>query len=179
MTINNSKYKDRKVNLTGKMAILKDTSFNIKDLSNNLGLMYNDVLKIISINLSLDVKNEVFKFKKSPNVIYLEIGIKSFIQFLEISLYAFKTWNKSTLYILRYGTYRDMKYILSQIGNHGFNLGRGSSQKAHVFSPLEVRLSFYMMAMLGWNYKDNLNQNTFDALSKDLYLPFYDFKSRK
>lgn len=72
-----------------------------------------------------------------------------------------------------------MKYILSQVGEHGFNLGRGGSQLSHVISPLELRLSSYLMAMFQGRCKDIATQNMFNFMDKSKYLPYYQVKKPK
>lgn len=72
-----------------------------------------------------------------------------------------------------------MKYILSQIGDHGVNLGRGGSQLSHALSPLDLRLSSYLMAIHRFNYKDIKRNNMFNALPKSKYLPYIEVKREK
>lgn len=132
-------------------------------------------LDIISINLSSKVEEDIFNIRESsPRVTFTEIGVIPFIELIaNNTIDFFWNWNKTTLYILRDGTYRDMKYILSQAGEHGMNLGRGGSQLSHVVSPLELRLNSYLMAMTHFKYPYLAEQNLFNDLPKNKYLPFY------
>jgi hypothetical protein len=79
--------------------------------------------------------------------------------------------NPNALYILRDGNFTDFKYILRHVGEFGVNLGRGNGQKTHLVSPLELRLSSYLMAMCNFNYKLTYSLNSFNELKKDQYLP--------
>ena len=55
----------------------------------------------------------------------------------------------------------------------GLNLTRGSNQKSHVLSTLELRFMFYLLALKGDNYKAIMKLNSFDELPKLRYLPTY------
>lgn len=85
----------------------------------------------------------------------------------------FYGWNPNSLYILRDGTYKDMKYILSLVG---IDLRRGASQKSQVLSPLDFRLSSYLMAMYNVNYKVISSSNVLNKLLKKNYLPNMEVK---
>ena len=72
--------------------------------------------------------------------------------------------NKKTLYIFRNATYFDINYLLSNIEANGINLGRGSGQKSHKVSPLELRFMVYLMAMFNFDYRYLYELNTFNTL---------------
>lgn len=55
-------------------------------------------------------------------------------------------------------------------------MGKGGSQKAHVLSPLDIRLSAYLMAMYNFNFNSISDLIEFNDLSKDRYL-FFKVKS--
>jgi hypothetical protein len=80
------------------------------------------------------------------------------------------------MYVLRNGTYFDFKYILRNVGKFGINLGRGGGQKSHIVSPLDFRLSSYLMAMCDFNFKLFNSFNMFNTLPKNKYLPFIKVK---
>jgi hypothetical protein len=62
--------------------------------------------------------------------------------------------------------------MLTKINDCYVNLGRGGGQKAHIISPLDFRLSCYLIAMFNFNYKLVNCLNTFNDLNKDRYLPY-------
>lgn len=164
--------------VVGKMAVLDYLpEINLLHLSKHLEYMHIKELDIISINLSTKIDQETFLISDSPKVRYFEVGILSFIEDVgTVPIDLFFNKSISNLYILRDGTYKDMKYILRQVGKHGMNLGRGRSQRAHVISPLDLRLSAYLMAMSSIMYPEIVTQNMFFCLPKDMYLPYYDKK---
>lgn len=78
--------------------------------------------------------------------------------------------NKECLYILRDTNYIQAKYILKYIYNLNINISRGNLEKSHVLSPLDLRLSNYLLAMFNLDYKLVSNLNVFNTLSKFRYL---------
>ena len=84
----------------------------------------------------------------------------------------FLVYNKYTLYIFKEGSYLDIKNIFSKINGFDTNIGRGGSQKAYIISPLDFRLSCYLMAMFKFDYKYVSYLNAFNVVSKDRYLPY-------
>lgn len=51
------------------------------------------------------------------------------------------------------------------------NVVRGSSQKSHMVSPIDFRLSCYLMILCNMNYKKFYSENSFNIITKDRYLP--------
>jgi hypothetical protein len=48
---------------------------------------------------------------------------------------------------------------------------RGSSQKSHVVSPIDLRLSSYWLILNSMNYQKTFRKNAFNILDKSKYLP--------
>jgi hypothetical protein len=111
---------------------------------------------------------------------YFEMNSDVFKQ-VALDIDNFSEYNKTSLYILRDGSYLDIKNIFASINGYETNLGRGGSQKAHILSPMDLRLSFYMMAMFKSNYKLISTLNTFNVITKDRYLSYTNkyFKANK
>jgi hypothetical protein len=146
----------------------------LANLLHNLYCMSVHSTVIFSINLRDDLEEEVFSIKKGNiSITYVEIGLNLFMEELTRDPLRYTVLNKKALYIFRNATYFDINYILSHIGINGINLGRGSSQMAHVVSPLELRFISYLMAMFNFNYSYIYELNTFNTLPKGRYLPFY------
>jgi hypothetical protein len=154
-----------------------EVDVDLFDLSKKLSLIKMDLLNIFSINFS--ESNDINCIKiQSPSIInYIEIGNVSLYKYLNnINTLEFKELNKNSLYILRYGDYGDLKRLFTGINNCAVNIARGSSQKSHVISSLEIRFSYYLMAISNFNYKYTSYLNTFDSITKDKYLPSYRYK---
>ena len=83
-------------------------------------------------------------------------------------------FNKDSLFIVRGGNWIDIKNLFATINNQNVNVGRGGSQKAHALSPLDLRLSCYLMAMFNFDYKLISKLNSFNILTKDRYLSYMD-----
>jgi len=75
-------------------------------------------------------------------------------------------YNKDSLYIFRDANYYHVKNLIKKINGYDINLGRGGGQKAHVLSPIELRLSFYLMAMFNFNYNLLSSLNIFNFIDK-------------
>ena len=148
--------------------------FKLIELYHNLGFLGITSINILSINLREDLGKEVFQIKTGGiSATYVEMGINYFINMLNQDPVRFFITNKKTLYIFRDTTYSDINYILGFIGQYGIKLVRGSNQKSHVISPLELRFMFYLMALTGDGYRSMMKLNSFDVLGKIRYLPTY------
>ena len=102
------------------------------------------------------------------------MNAEDYVAYLNNPLCNFLEHNKYTLYILKEGNYIDIKNIFGKINGFDTNIGRGGSQKSHMLSSLDFRLSCYLMAMFGFNYKYISSLNTFNYISKERYLPYID-----
>lgn len=118
-------------------------------------------------------KANVTSIEKPSKINYIDLGIKRFIKLLNNSDSNFMQYNKNCLYVLRNGDYKDIKKLLTKIEGNEVSIVRGGSQKSHITSPLELRLSCYLMALSNFNYKYITYLNLFNSLSKDRYLPYF------
>jgi hypothetical protein len=128
-------------------------------------------LNIFSIHNKSDVEPfNIVKIDKGSKIKYVEVNLNTFIEFINFETNNFLDYNKKSLYIIRGGSYIDIKNLFTTINNTQVNLGRGGGQKSHILSPLDFRLSCYLMAM--FNFDSNLinNLNTFNYITKDRYL---------
>jgi hypothetical protein len=75
---------------------------------------------------------------------------------------------------LRNGSFLDIKNLFAKINGYEVNVGRGGSQKAHALSPLDFRLSSYLIAMFNFDYSKITYLNAFNDLEKDRYLSYMD-----
>lgn len=76
------------------------------------------------------------------------------------------------MYILRNGGFIDVKKLFVNINGYQVNVGRGGAQKTHILSPLDFRLSSYLLAMFNCNYGKVAYLNAFNDLDKDRYLSY-------
>ena len=95
-----------------------------------------------------------------------------FIRFLNQEGTNFSDYNMHSMYIIRGGNFINIKNLFKMINDCYVNIGRGGPQKAHVLSPLDFRLSCYLMALFNFNNNLISSLNTFNDLSKDRYLPY-------
>jgi len=76
------------------------------------------------------------------------------------------------LYILRDSNFLDVKKIFNKINDYEVNIGRGGGQKCGILSPLEFRLSSYLMAIFKFKYYEISRLNSFNSLHKSRYLTY-------
>jgi hypothetical protein len=154
------------------MVTVKELKYiNLDELSKRLGAFGIDKLTIFSIHYEYESSINTIRSEKGSIINYVEINSDKFMNFINFND-EFLKYNKDSLYILRNGNFLDIKNIFAYVSGYKINIGRGGSQKAHILSPLDFRLSTYIMAMFNGNYKLISYLNTFYDLSKDRYLSF-------
>jgi hypothetical protein len=82
-------------------------------------------------------------------------------------------FNPNTVYILRDGNYADIKFLFTSIDNTPASIVRGRGQKHHAISPMEVRLSTYLIILCNMNFTKVNKENKFNSMTKERYLPSY------
>jgi len=153
------------------MVILKESNnINLDEVSKVLSFMKIEKLNIFSINSNKSDSIDTVISENGSKVIYIDIRPENFIEFLNNPNANFLDYNCNSMYILRGGDYIDIKNIFASINSCCVDVGRGGSQKAHMISPLDFRLSCYLLAMFNFNYKHISYLNTFNYISKDRYL---------
>jgi hypothetical protein len=177
LTRNNSNYIEKEgiTNLITKMVIVKELNFvALNELGKYLNFINVEKLNIFCINNKLDDETYYyFRQNEISDVRYAELNLEKFKKFIN-SDKNFLDYNKYSLYILRNGNFLDLKNIFATVNGTQFNIGIVGSQKAHVLSPLDLRLSSYLLAMFGFNYKEISKLNYFNQMSKDRYLSYKD-----
>lgn len=158
------------------MAILNNSlDCDLWKITNLSNLMNMDSLYIFSISLDDNSDCRILEVEESSKVKYVEIGLKYFMEnFLDNPHNGdFWKYNKNALYILRNGDYSDVKEVFTIIQNTKVRIVRGSSQKSHMISPIDFRLSSYMLLLCNMDFKRFNIENSFNIISKDRYLPSY------
>nr|QJQ35301.1 hypothetical protein [Fusarium ficicrescens] len=158
------------------MVVINETIDNdLVHISNLLNVMDLDAMYIFSINFDDSIQFEVFELEHRSNVKYIEVGLRFFIEnYLENpNNEDFWPYNLKTLYILRGGNYSDLQELFTTIQNTKVRIVRGSSQKSHVVSPVDFRLSCYSLILCKMSYKKFNSYNSFNSMQKDRYLPTY------
>lgn len=173
LTINNNSKDKHLTHLVAKMVVLNNTIennlLNIAKYSSNMNL---DTFYIFSIVISDSFEYKVTEVDYPCKVKYIEVGLRFFVEnFLESDNVDFWHYNKNTLYILRDSNYSDVKELFTQIQDIKVKVVRGSSQKAHLVSPIDFRLSCYLLILFEMDYKKFNSENAFNIIQKDRYLP--------
>jgi hypothetical protein len=174
LAYNPSVFKKGGGNLINKMTIINTyIKINIDDLSLVLFNMNIKKLHIFCINNTIiNATINVVTTNKGCDIKYIEMNSETFVKYLNHNTEFFLEFNKKCLYILRDGNFLNIKNLFATIENCTINVGRGGSQKSHMLSPLDFRLSFYMMAMFNQDYQLVSELNTFNYISKDRYLSY-------
>lgn len=143
--------------------------WKITNLSNDMNM---DSFNIFSIVMSDTFECRVTEVEESSNVKYVEMGIKYFMEnYLDNPNIDFWKYNKNSLYILRGGDYYDVKEMFTMIHDTKVRIVRGSSQKSHMVSPIDFRLSSYLLILCNMNFKKFNAENSFNIVNKNRYLP--------
>lgn len=180
---NNSVFKENEANIISKMLVVSEEKvIYLSNLSEILGGFGLKTLNIFSI-FSEEIEKSVLITDKGCYTRYMNIDQNEFVDLINCPNQNFLNYNKHSLYIIRGGNYLDIKNLFSLINRQQVNLGRGGSQKSHIISPLDLRLSTYLLAMFNFDFNLINNLNTFNGISKDRYLSYKDntikFKSIK
>lgn len=148
---------------------IENNLFNIAKSSSDMNL---DTFYIFSIVVDDSFECKVTEVEHPCKVKYIEVSVSFFIEnFLGSDNLNFWHYNKNTLYVLKNGNYSDVKELFVQIQDIKVQVVRGSSQKAHLISPIDFRLSSYLLILFGMNYKKFNSENAFNIIQKDRYLP--------
>jgi hypothetical protein len=170
-------YKEDVRNIISKILVINELSYvNLNELSKILAAMKLKELNIFSIDDNVEKINIIRKDNGSL-ISYIELRREQFTTILN-SKADFLSYNRYSLYILRNGGFLDIKNLFISINGYETNMGRGGGQKAHILSPLDFRLSSYLMAMFNFNYGLISNLNAFNDLEKDRYLSYLDKTSK-
>jgi hypothetical protein len=163
------------------MVVVREISLiDLNELSKILNFMNIDKFNIVSVSGVKSLKEiNVFVVDEPCRIVYMEMGLENFIEYLNSTEVNFLENNKNTIYIVRNGSYIDIKNVFTQIQGISVNVGRGGSQKSHVLSPLDFRLSCYLMAMFNFDFKLISYLNTFNDLPKNRYLPYFEKSPKK
>jgi hypothetical protein len=173
LTYNPSTYKENVSNLISKMVVINELKYvNLLKLSQILGYMGIKEIAIFSIDDNIETTSVIRKDNGSI-ISYTEMTREQFISVLN-SKANFLDYNRYSLYILRDGGFLDIKNIFANVNGQETNIGRGGSQKAHILSPLDLRLSSYLMAMFNFDYLLLSQLNAFNNLDKAKYLSYMD-----
>lgn len=116
---------------------------------------------------------DYFNIIKPSCVSVHKINEKKFIEILENPNNNFIDFNKYSLYIFNNSNFLNIKRIFSKNGSYNINISKGGGQKAHLVSPLEIRLFSYLLAIFNCQVDTLYNKIAFDRIDKSKFIPFY------
>jgi hypothetical protein len=173
-TVNNNSKNNEIQHLTTKMVILKKSLItDLNNISRTAAYMKIERLHIISIVMDEKFEYQITEVNSPVKIVYIEIGFNYFLEnFLgNPDNHQFWDYNRDSLYIFRDGDYSDIKTMFSYIVDKQVKMVRGSSQKSHIVSPIDFRLSSYLMILYDLDCRKINSNNAFNILTKDRYLP--------
>ncbi len=174
LTRNNSIFPNSINNMISKIFTIKELTYiNLDSLSEILSIMGIDKLNIIDIKRHPVNNIDIAKVERGCLINYVEINPLAFSKTM-LNDSDFLEKNKYTLYLLRDANFSILKLLFSKINDFDVNVCKGNSQKSHLLSPLDLRLSTYIMALFNYNSKKISYLNKFNDLSKDKYLSWSD-----
>jgi hypothetical protein len=176
LTLNGKAFEKNVKHLVGKILIPRELHiFNLQDVSNALNAMKIYHLNIICIDKYNNGIVKELNIENPTSITYVEVGIDTFMEIIkDKEATNFLNFNKDTLYIFKDASYVDVKNLLVNIEGFDTSVGKGSSQKAHILSPLDIRLTTYVMAIYQWDHRYINYINTFNDITKDRYLPYFE-----
>lgn len=149
-----------------------------------------DCLSMMGINTFfilyiMDTTQEDINFGHEPhtfrsNKVLFEVDYiakKNYIPMINSDSFNFDEMNKYCLYI-----FVDMSWfelaVMFKSANVDVIISGGSTSKRHLISPLQLRLSSYIIALFDMDSIEANNYNNFRNISKERYLPFVDFSNK-
>nr|QWS06187.1 hypothetical protein [Clonostachys rogersoniana] len=160
--------------LSTKLVVIKKYIGNdLESISKLASMMNIDQLYIFSIFPDPNLEYSIEEVESPSKISHISIGLDYFMETVLGGEQPENFWNlnKSSLYILKDGNYSDLKRIFTSVKGLKTTLVKGSSQKSHLVSPIEFRLSTYLMILSNMDFKKVTRQNAFQAIKKDRYLP--------
>nr|YP_009262117.1 hypothetical protein [Chrysoporthe deuterocubensis]AMX22192.1 hypothetical protein [Chrysoporthe deuterocubensis] len=149
----------------------EETEINLSNVERNVELL--NINKFILFLIDGNSEMCLLNSDKTP-FYFRKLNIGEFDILLKNQRDQFLNYNKNSLFILRSSNYIEIKKLFSGIEGFQTSVGRGGSQKSHVLSPLEFRLSTYLMAMFNFNSTYINSLNAFNYLGKERYLLYFE-----
>jgi hypothetical protein len=175
LTLSNKTFKENIENMICKMIFIREIKpINMLELTRILSYMNIEMLNIISIHPFTNInKIKLISLTKPTKVNYIEISLDDFLTHIKNPNFDFLDCNINALYILRGGSFIDVKNLFTNINGHNVQVvGGKSSQKSHILSHIDFRLASYLMAMYSFDFKYISYLNTFNDIPKHRYTLF-------
>jgi len=119
--------------VVSKMAIIKELRYvDLNNMSKILSFMQIKELNIFSIANSSNVDNilNCYRVDKGSRVNYLEFTPEQFIAYINTEDNKFINYNENSMYIIRSGSFIDIKNIFKLINGNHVNIGRWRGSKS-------------------------------------------------
>lgn len=142
--VRNIGFNNKTINdVVSKMAIIKELRYvDLNDLSLILSHMKIKELNIFSIGNSSSIDNIVncYRVDKGSMVNYLEFTPEQFIAYINSEDNKFLNYNGNSMYIIRSGSFIDMKNLFKVINGNHVNIGRWRGSESSHFKPFRFKI---------------------------------------
>jgi len=125
-------FKENINNIISKILTIRELKhINMKEVSKILEYMRIEKLNIFSIdsNSILDTTINFTSIENGSKVNYIQMNPENFIKYLNIKDNNFQEYNTNSMYILRNGSFIDIKRLFTIINDINVNIGRWRGSK--------------------------------------------------
>jgi hypothetical protein len=110
-------------------------------------------------------------------LVFMHFKYGEWLPFVNSEHYNFIKQNSRCLYIIRDGTFTDVKKLFQFLNWKPVNVGRGSTQKSHITSDLDIRMQTFLLSIYNLNVNSIRYNNDFSNVEKSSYLTYEDWSN--
>lgn len=143
------------------------------DLFYNIGVL--NLKRITIYHIQEQIGNECKSFNDEFIGVYY-VSYEHFANFISSSDFNFDFNNRYCLFIFYGLSWGEIVLKFKQ--DLDITVSGGSNVKRHLLSPVQARLTSYMIALFNLNCLEVFRHNRFNILDKNQYLPYFDFSNK-
>jgi NADH-ubiquinone oxidoreductase chain 5 len=169
--------------IVSKLFFIKDNhKLWLNDMRSNLnifGVKSTYVFYIGDFEQKNDTLNPTLTSYQEEFLVFMHFKYTEWLPFVNSNHYDFIKNNNHCLYIIKDGTFTDVKKLFQYINWKPVNVGRGSTQKSHITSDLDARMQTYLLSIYNLNVNSVRYNNNFSNVEKSAYLTYEDWSNPK
>jgi NADH-ubiquinone oxidoreductase chain 5 len=174
---------DRHSSIVSKLFFVKDNhKFLLDDMRSNLnilGVKLTYVFYIGDFEQKSNTLNPTSSVYEDELVVFMHFKYAEWLPFVSSNQYNFIRNNNHCLYIIKNGTFTDVKKLFQYLNWKPVNVGRGSTQKSHITSDLDIKMHTYLLSIYNLNVNSIRYNNDFSNVNKSVYLTYEDWSNPK
>jgi NADH-ubiquinone oxidoreductase chain 5 len=174
---------DKSSSIVSKLFFVKNKhKFSLDDMRSNLNFFGIKVTYVFYIG---DFEEKSYTLNPTSCghldqvIVFMHFKFEEWLLFVNSKQYDFTKHNNHCLYIIRNGTFKNVKKLFQLLSWKPVNIGRGSAQKSHITSDLDIRMQTYLLSMYDLNVNSVRYNNNFTNVSKSAYLTYEDWSNPK